>query len=145
MCADTTGLREELEACTGKLIFDDVRMPDNCGGGFATIEFVYYGANDIELRIESDDATYRGRDSAIRQWLQDGSIGFGSYDALECFLKRFAAQDVCDTQIVTNTQGSTIPESPQMQTACIPEPPVMRYDRDKLTVPDCGKNYVCCR
>lgn len=143
MCADTTGLREELERCTGKLIFDDVRMPDDCGGGLANIEFVYYGANDIELRIESEDAVYCGRDSAIRQWLQDGSIEFGSYDSLERFLKKFAAQDVCDTHIVTKTLGSTIPESPEMQTASIPKPPVMHYDRDKLTVPECDKPYIC--
>ena len=134
MCADTTGLQEELEACTGKLIIDDVRMPDNCGGGLANIEFVYYGANDIELRIESEDARYLGRDRAIRQWLQDGSIGFGSYDALERFLHKFSVQETQNEMPYTDTIG---------QTNSIPEPPVMRYDRDKLTVPECGKNYVC--
>ncbi len=134
MCSDTDGLREELEACPGKLIFDNVLLPDDCGCGFADIEFARYAENDIELRIKSDGVEYSGRDRAIRRWLKDGSIGFGSYDTLEAFLHRFAARE---------TQSETVPAAANSRTDPAPEPPVMRYARDMLTVPECGKNYLC--
>ena len=134
MCSNTEGLREELEACPGKLIFDNVLLPGDCGCGFADIEFARYAENDIELRIKSDGIEYSGRDRAIRRWLKDGSIRFGSYDTLEAFLHRFAAQE---------TQSETVSAAANGRTDPAPEPPVMRYARDMLTVPECGKNYLC--
>jgi len=147
MCANTagySGLHEELRNCHGSYILEGVKMPEDCGGEVCTIEFRYHGDDYIQMRCLDSPVTYNGSNPRIAQWLENGTLEFGSFDQLTAFLKQFNAETTPHNY--TNPQGqserptttSANPSAPNR----IPERPKMEYDRDSITVPDTQRSYI---
>lgn len=92
MCANTagySGLHEELRNCRGRYILEGVKMPESCGSQICTIEFCYHGEDYIQMRCLDSPVAYNGGNPRIAQWLENGSLEFGSFEQLTAFLRQF--------------------------------------------------------
>lgn len=92
MCANTTGysgLHEELRSGSGRYILEGVKMPESCGSQICTIEFKYYGEDYIKMICLDAPVSYNGSNPRIAQWLENGTLEFGSFDQLTAFLRQF--------------------------------------------------------
>lgn len=92
MCANTegySGLHEELRNCRGRYVLEEVKMPESCGSQICTIEFQYYGEDYIQMICLDAPIAYNGSNSRIAQWLENGTLEFGSFDQLTAFLRQF--------------------------------------------------------
>lgn len=146
MCANTAGysdLHEELRNCRGRYILEGVKMPESCGSQICTIEFRYHGEDYIQMRCLDSPVAYNGGNPRIAQWLENGTLEFGSFDQLTAFLKQFNEESTPRN----NRSPQRTPTRPTTQTVSpetmqIPERPEMEYDRDSITVPDTQRSYV---
>lgn len=113
MCANTAGypgLHDELRNCRGRYTLERVKMPETCGGRICTIEFDCHGEDCIRIKCLEAPVPYSGSDSIIAQWLERGSLDFGSFSQLAAFLERFGEDEI--RQI-----NSTAPQITSTETA----------------------------
>lgn len=100
------------------LVFDNVTMPDNCGGLRCGIRFIQMDNNVIVLQCDPRPV-YTGANAEIRAWCDNGSMSFRDFQDLSRFLRSFAAE-----------AGNT-PAQPR-RTPAQPQRPPLRVDRDHL-------------
>jgi hypothetical protein len=141
MCSNPdsfTGLHEELRNCGGRYTLDKVRMPPSCGNRICTIEFKYYDENFIKMTCVDAPVLYSGTNSRIRQWLENGTVEFSSFEQLTAFLEQFGDAPATAREVqprdAERTTVSPVPKSPKR--------PEMEYDREGVTVPEGNKTYV---
>ena len=138
MCANTagySGLHEELRNCRGRYILEGVKMPESCGSRICTIEFWYRGEDYIQMKCLDSPVAYTGTNPRIAQWLENGTLEFGSFEQLTAFLKQFNKEGV------TQSNGS-LQMPPDGERVPTSERPKMEYDRNSITVPDTQRAYV---
>ena len=64
-------------------------MPESCGSRICTIEFRYRGEDYIQMKCLDSPVAYTGTNPRIAQWLENGTLEFGSFEQLTAFLKQF--------------------------------------------------------
>lgn len=144
LCADFSGypeLYEELRNSRGRYILDGVMLPESCGSQICTVEFRYYGDNNIQMVCIEAPVPYSGNDPQISGWLENGTAEFKSFDELTAFLNRFSRDTITrrsnNTQIVSERSSAPASETSQIQKRS-----EMTYDRDSITVPQAQKPYI---
>lgn len=144
MCANTdgySGLQQELRNCRGRYILEGVKMPESCGSQICTIEFRYHGEDYIKLICLDAPVSYNGPNPRIAQWLENGTLEFGSFDQLTAFLRQFNEDGIHQTNTAPKNTPTRRTTASSEETV-IPERPEMQYDRNSITVPDTQKSYV---
>lgn len=142
MCANTSNyeeLHDELRACGGRYILDDVKMPESCGNHTCTIEFRYFDETCIEMICADSPVPYSGSDTRIARWLENGIAEFCSFNQLTDFLKLFNEPPA---RIDGRHFDRAVSDNAARQEFTVPERPTMEYDRNSITVPEANKLYI---
>lgn len=100
------------------LVFENIIMPPDCGYQCCTIKFLQRESGVIVLHCDPRPV-YTGENADIRAWCGNGSMSFGDFSELTCFLRSFAPQ----------RQGS--PEQPHPEPVSPPRP-TPQVDRTRL-------------
>ncbi len=132
MCENERGyttLFNSMRSGSGRYIFDEVMMPEDCGRRVCTVEFRYFGGDRIALICVDAPVEYTGSDEQIRRWLESGEATFSSFDELGRFLARFKGSAPAEPQAAPAAPRDTV-RTPA------PERPEMQYDRDGVTLPE---------
>lgn len=129
-------LHRELRSCPGLYILDNVRMPETFGNCISSIEIRHYSPRVITLTCNPPPREYTGKDRKIRSWAQLGTAKFSGFAEMKRFLKSFR-NDTSTEERNRNSHNARTEAAPEP-----PPQPEIQYDRESLTVPVSGNDYI---